>query len=63
MTPLKLDNLREYKECAGLCYKEHHIHYFNYLMEDKNGTGCVVCDQYWTNDTIEQEMKLGEYAT
>jgi len=63
MTPLKFDNIEEYKECSKMSYKEHHTKYFHYLKEDKNGSICVLCEKYWANDAIEQEMKVDKHAT
>lgn len=49
-------------KCSSMNYKEHHAEYFRNLLEEEDGMLCTVCNHYWYNDTIAQEMEIGEYA-
>ena len=59
--PLNTIPGKEPEDCAHLGYKEHHVNYFDQLFEDVDHAECVLCLQSWDEETIMEEMEVGDY--
>ena len=56
-----LNYLKEPEDCAHLGYKEHHGDHFERLQVLEHGSQCMFCSQYFSNETIMEEMEAGDY--